>query len=386
MRIRVPLVVAFVALAAAVIVPSNAFADAISDKRAEAARIADHLDALDVKVESLAEEYDQAQVQLRDLNAQVKTTQDELAKNQSASDSVRSRMTDWAIRSYVEDSATDPMLTMLEPSQTLEQAAGVEGYTDAALGRDDQLTGELHQRGEDTFLLQQRLNGQLARQKDLVAAVNAKQKASQAAEADARTQLAAAQHDLGDLLVQEQQRRDRAQEISAQEAAKVVSRSVNHGATADPAAAGGGGPTGAGSGRSGAGAGGGGGASPAGRVIPPPSPGASGAVSAARSQMGVAYHWGEMSPGNGFDCSGLTAWAWGQAGHSLPHSAEAQYGVTTHVSVADIQPGDLVFFGSPIHHVGMYVGNGQMIDAPHTGAVVRIAPAFRRDLVGVGRP
>jgi cell wall-associated NlpC family hydrolase len=59
--------------------------------------------------------------------------------------------------------------------------------------------------------------------------------------------------------------------------------------------------------------------------------------------------------------------------------------VTRHIAFTDLQPGDLLFYGSPIHHVGMYVGNGQMIEAPHAGAVVRIASIWRSDLVLAGR-
>ncbi|MGH9198023.1 MAG: C40 family peptidase, partial [Acidimicrobiia bacterium] len=70
----------------------------------------------------------------------------------------------------------------------------------------------------------------------------------------------------------------------------------------------------------------------------------------------------------------------------LPHSSRAQYGATKRVSKGDLQPGDLVFFGSPIHHVGLYIGNGNMINAPETGEYVGIRPAFRRDYVGAGRP
>ena len=77
--------------------------------------------------------------------------------------------------------------------------------------------------------------------------------------------------------------------------------------------------------------------------------------------------------------------AWAAAGRSLPHSSRSQYASTTRVPVSQIKPGDLVFFGSPIHHVGMYVGNGQMVEAPHRGASVKTAPIFRSGLVGVGR-
>jgi cell wall-associated NlpC family hydrolase len=79
-------------------------------------------------------------------------------------------------------------------------------------------------------------------------------------------------------------------------------------------------------------------------------------------------------------------WAWARGGVSLPHSAQAQYDVLRHVARSDAQPGDLVFFGSPIHHVGIYIGGGQMISAPHTGDVVKIQDAFRSDFVGAARP
>jgi cell wall-associated NlpC family hydrolase len=80
-------------------------------------------------------------------------------------------------------------------------------------------------------------------------------------------------------------------------------------------------------------------------------------------------------------------YAWASGGRSLPHSASAQYQMLPHVAIANLQPGDLVFFGSDLHHVGIYVGGGQMIEAPHTGANVRYASIYSRtDLVGAGRP
>jgi len=112
---------------------------------------------------------------------------------------------------------------------------------------------------------------------------------------------------------------------------------------------------------------------------------ASVAVQAAYAQLGKPYEWGASGP-NSFDCSGLTMWAWGKAGVSLPHSSQAQYGSGQHVSQADLQPGDLVFYGSPIHHVGIYIGNGNMIEAPHSGTNVRIASYQRGDYAGAVRP
>jgi peptidoglycan DL-endopeptidase CwlO len=109
------------------------------------------------------------------------------------------------------------------------------------------------------------------------------------------------------------------------------------------------------------------------------------AVNAALSQVGKPYQWGAAGP-NSYDCSGLTMWAWAQAGVGLPHNSGMQYGSLPHVSTSSLQPGDLLFFGSPIHHVGMYVGGGQMVEAPYTGASVRVVSWQRSDFVGAARP
>jgi len=109
------------------------------------------------------------------------------------------------------------------------------------------------------------------------------------------------------------------------------------------------------------------------------------AVNAALSQVGKPYQWGAAVP-DSYDCSGLTMWAWAQAGVGLPHNSGMQYGSLPHVSTSSLQPGDLLFFGSPIHHVGMYVGSGQMVEAPYTGASVRVVSWQRSDFVGAARP
>ena len=79
-------------------------------------------------------------------------------------------------------------------------------------------------------------------------------------------------------------------------------------------------------------------------------------------------------------------YAWAAAGVSLSHNAEAQYQSLPHVAMSDLQPGDLVFFGAPIHHVGMYVGGGTMIEAPYTGVDVRYHTIYRPDYAGGARP
>jgi cell wall-associated NlpC family hydrolase len=121
---------------------------------------------------------------------------------------------------------------------------------------------------------------------------------------------------------------------------------------------------------------------------PPPRPSSKAgiAVRAAYSVLGVPYVYAGASPKQGFDCSGLTMWAWAKAGVRLPHSAALQYATIRHVARGQLRPGDLLFFYSPIHHVAMYVGGGMMIEAPHTGAVVRKVPVYWQMFVGAGRP
>jgi peptidoglycan DL-endopeptidase CwlO len=116
----------------------------------------------------------------------------------------------------------------------------------------------------------------------------------------------------------------------------------------------------------------------------PTSPGAASAVRVALSQVGKPYVWGADGPSS-FDCSGLMLYAWRAAGKSLPHSSRMQLSATRRVSISQIRPGDLVFFGSPIHHVGMYIGNGNMVEASRRGTPVRVRSVFRKDMVGVGR-
>lgn len=94
------------------------------------------------------------------------------------------------------------------------------------------------------------------------------------------------------------------------------------------------------------------------------------ALRAAQVQLGKPYRWGAEGPGS-FDCSGLTSWAFKQAGVTLPRSSSQQARVGRAVSWDAMQPGDLVFYYSPVSHVGIYAGNGTMIDAPQTGDVVK---------------
>jgi cell wall-associated NlpC family hydrolase len=215
---------------------------------------------------------------------------------------------------------------------------------------------------------------ELARAQDAArAAVNlvaAAEHDAAAADAAQRATLTRVQGELTSLVAQEQQRQATADaaRLRAQLAARVAaSRANNAGNHASGASVAITGPD------------------PGPSPTPGPSGGADAAVEEARRQLGKPYRYGGAGP-NGFDCSGLTAWAWRAGGRSLPHSASGQYSATMHIPISELQPGDLVFYGSPPHHVGIYVGGDQMINALHSGTVVRYDSIYvEGDLIGGGR-
>jgi cell wall-associated NlpC family hydrolase len=128
-----------------------------------------------------------------------------------------------------------------------------------------------------------------------------------------------------------------------------------------------------------------------GTTAAPPTAAAGLALDAARSRLGDAYVWGATGPDT-FDCSGLTQWSYARAGIQLPRVAADQWNAGSHVALADLAPGDLLFWATDvndpatIHHVAMYVGDGEMIAAPHTGDVVKVEPVYFDGYIGATRP
>jgi cell wall-associated NlpC family hydrolase len=124
---------------------------------------------------------------------------------------------------------------------------------------------------------------------------------------------------------------------------------------------------------------------------------AMGAVRAALARLGTPYSWGGGSASGptygvaqganikGFDCSGLTLYAYAQVGISLPHFTGDQYNVGVHVTRAQLRPGDLVFFHADLHHMGLYIGGGKFVHAPQTGDVVKISPLADFPYAGAAR-
>jgi cell wall-associated NlpC family hydrolase len=345
------LFLATLAVAAICALPQTANADAVADKQAQANAIAAKIDELNHTIERNAEAANAAQIELDGLNQQVTDAQTKVAAAQAEHDKHQGELRDYAVNAYVH--GTDNVSQQQASSSDPDNQGQREGYLTAASGNRQQLIDELRATEED-------LNAQIGQLNQAKGAAEAKaqdlqnQKTSaESAAAQQQTLYNQAQGELATLVQQAQAKAAAEQAAAAQARAQAAAAQANaQTKTTAPA-----------TGR------GGGSSAPVG---PPPATngGAGAAIAEAQRQLGKPYVWGAAGP-NAFDCSGLTAWAWRAGGVSLPHFSGAQYSSTTHVSMSAIQPGDLIFYESPDQHVALYVGGGQIIHAPHAGAVVR---------------
>jgi cell wall-associated NlpC family hydrolase len=332
----------------------------IDDARAEAARIAARLAEQGRLVSELDERYNQARLAADEAAAQLIAAEDALRDSEDRLNRARARLAREATHAYIHGGSS-PMLD--EMIRSRREDFGVRWrYIETALTESDRAVDAVR----DAQRVMTRRREDLARARDLKrdAADRLADDREAALEAMAAQEatLALAHGEVARLVAEDEARiaaEARARAAAAAAAAEAARRS---------------------------------GATPRSRVLPPPpvigpQPAAEGAdiaVAEAVAQLGKPYEWAGAGPDT-FDCSGLTQWAWRAAGVRLTHSAEYQFRETRRVDLADLQPGDLLFFGDPIHHVGMYVGNDTMIEAPYTGALVRYRTIWRSDLVGAGR-
>jgi cell wall-associated NlpC family hydrolase len=373
-RVGIPaLTVVSVLTSTVFIVARPAAGDAISDAKAKAAAIEAQLTQAQDQMSALSQQYDAAQYHLSQINSSIATTKANVAADQSQVSNDKSTLSKAAVANYISDgtaAAQNPIFSGNE--QTL---GATDTYNKVAEGDISLAVANLH-------TAENSLNSQVSQLQDeqsqAQTQVTAEQSAvSQNAQAIASQKNALSQEQ-GQIaqLVQEQQQQEAAAAAKAAQERQQAAAQAAAAVTAAPAHAAGGATSAALS-----------------QAAPPPSsPGGAGALQAAESQIGVPYVWGGESPKGsaspGFDCSGLTAWSWGQVGVGLPHFSGAQMGDSTPVPISDLQPGDLLFYGpGGSEHVAMYVGGGSMIEAPFTGASVWITGLrLGGDFVGAGRP
>lgn len=349
-------------------------ADPISSKRAEAAALATRLQALSVQLNSADESYDQAVIAANAVRSLVHADQQRIWTTQSQVGSLVKVLRANAVTAFM-DQGSDSALSGLTASSA----------TDLTIRQTFMKAVETAQ--QDTIdnlqlakvVLVKRRHALSAAQARAAVAVNdmasARTAAANAADSE-RQLLAQVQGQLAQLVAQQQAAEQAAAERAeraklAAEAAAAASAQTAAASSSQPA------PVTVDTS----------GALPA--TTPAPATGnAQGtAVSVAEGQLGKPYVWAGSGP-DVFDCSGLVMYSYAAAGIGFPHSAQGQYDETTRISYSEAEPGDLVFFGGgsgDVYHVGIYVGNGQMIDAPYTGVDVRYDSVFMSNLVGFGR-
>jgi cell wall-associated NlpC family hydrolase len=352
-------VVAVSVFAPSVVIAAPAHADPIANKQAEAAHLAQQLDNLSLRVSRLSEQLDAARLTVDRLNAKMSATRAGMEATQALLAGARSRVREMAINSYMRG-GTAADLGMFVPKSTQELTIR-NTYMGTIAASTNNAIDSLRQANAQLGEQESQLAADRAAAAKALAQADSARRAAAAADSAERATLARVQGDLATLVAADQAQRRQA--LAARVQSDILARQSQRASRGGSAS----------SGRFSSG------------PLPPPPPGASGAIVAAQRELGVPYVYGGGGP-DGFDCSGLTAWAWGHAGHSLPHSAAAQYSVTTHIPIADLQPGDLVFYGSPPHHVGIYVGGGSMINALHSGTNVEYDSIYMEgDIIGGGR-
>jgi cell wall-associated NlpC family hydrolase len=378
-----------VCLVSTVIRIHPASADAIADKRAQAAQLTAQIASEMQRMDVLSNEYDAAKLRVSSLDQQVADAQAALQKTQQHVGSLKALLRKQAVAAFMEgDSVSSLDVVLSSTAKTLELR---QNYLETAAGSNQDTIDSLHIAEQQLQVRQAALTSARVQASDAMTQVSVAESQASAEASQQQSTLSQVKGQLATLVQQQQQAQAAAQaqqvqaRIAAQQQAQQAAASRQTTALHALAAASAGG--------GGHGGGGGGGPGPTTFAFsappPPPPPSGSGgaaAVAAAESYMGVPYVWGGASRA-GVDCSGLTMLAWEAAGVSLPHYTVAQWDATTHVPLSALQPGDLVFYGSGISHVAMYVGGGSVIEALTTGTVVGIySIGYAGSPIGAGRP
>ena len=347
------------------LVESPAGAGSVDDAKRKVGQIADQLEAAEEEVDRLSEELAIAVENKRQLEVEIVSTEVEIAAKQTELGGVQGQMSDLAIEAFVGGGRGGSISGLLAPGGGPNESVQRQYLTEIALNVGLASSDQLDALITDLDDLQGRLERDRADAEALAARITQDEVSTQN-EIDKLFALSAkAERELGQALSAERARRAAAAAAAAREEAERIT------------------------GGNGGGGNGGGGSNPEpfdpGSVPPSSSRGAI-AVAAAKSQIGVRYIKYMSREGVGFDCSGLTGWAWEQAGISIPHQSRQQFNTTAHVPIKYIEPGDLIYFYSPITHVGIYVGGGMMVDAPGPGRFVRLAAVTFSKVTGVSRP
>ena len=350
-----------VAVAAALAAVAGATADpgSIAAKQAQAQQVLTQVNAIDVNLGAAVEAYNQATVELRKIEGDLRTNAFELKVAQRSLLHSQKALAQRLVVAYTKGEENSTLAVMLGSSNLNDLLNNVETINSTSK-QDAQIVREVtsarsaiqrhrvelqnaHTRQQtvvsERVAQRQHIESQLAERRQLLSSIRGQIEQMKAAEAARQLQLARVARER---LAAQTQSQSQPQSPSQSQSQTSASAPVV-GASAS---------------------------TPEGSSVAPPST-HGGVVGVAMRYLGVPYVWGGSTP-RGFDCSGLVMYAFAQIGVSVPHSSYAQYGMGTPVSMSQLQAGDLVFFAGA-SHVGIYIGGGQFIHAPHTGDVVKIS-------------
>jgi cell wall-associated NlpC family hydrolase len=331
----------------------------LDQKREEAKHLANEIDANNNRIDVLDEQYNASVLKVAQLNKQIGTAKASLETAQHHTDHLRSEVRSRAADLYI-SSRSGTLFPQLD-AKNAQQVASRTTYTASAAAHDSTLLSSLRSATAQLDSKQKSLTEARDKATTESKRLSGTRDQIQSANSHAQKLLTQVKGEIGTLVheqqVAEQHAREQEARLRLEHQAELQREreSSHYGYQQAPT------------------------------NLPPPSGRAATAVHVAEAQVGKPYRYAASGPSE-FDCSGLVMYAWAAAGVSMVHSSAGQYTEFPHVPVSQLSPGDLVFFGSPIHHVGMFVGNGTMVEAPHTGAFVKYSSIYRDDYTGAARP